>query len=343
MIWRINHHDDSLRFFDILAKTVSWYVPNYLAAPLMSWTRDSSKSIFLPDFHQMINTVHGYYLLRTRSHPTSEDAENPNIIIEEKMAIQLSGGIRYVVGFLLQRQSSDGGVTNDCVPHYDIVPFNPEYTSEDHDTYKYFRSIKLHMTMSLAAHTDDSYNTIHLSPGTFNIFFKWWSMFQGNMMLPIRKGIVFGEKKASPKFSQHLFLNKFLFNVRNLFISHIYRGDYFDQDEDYVECFGLRARVKDFTVDLHQEKEERISLHKSSGKEIKALKMIMKLGEVSLSEIDMRLMHAKIFKDVYHPGLKKPGHCKVKIFDNNRQWFDPRDFHEAVSYTHLTLPTILRV
>ncbi|PIS49293.1 hypothetical protein CJI97_005466 [Candidozyma auris] len=329
VIWRINHHDDSLRFFDISAKTVSWYVPNYLAAPLMSWTRDSSKSIFLPDFHQMINTVHGYYLLRTRSHPTSEDAENPNINIEEKMAIQLSGGIRYVVGFLLQRQSSDGGVTNDCVPHYDIVPFNPEYTSEDHDTYKYFRSIKLHMTMSLAAHTDDSYNTIHLSPGTFNIFFKWWSMFQGNMMLPIRKGIVFGEKKASPKFSQHLFSNKFLFNVRNLFISHIYRGDYFDQDEDYVECFGLRARVKDFTVDLHQEKEERISLHKSSGKEIKALKMIMKLGEVSLSEIDMRSMHAKIFKDVYHPGSKKHGHCKVKIFDNNRQWFDPRDFHEA--------------
>lgn len=327
--WRINHEDNSLKFFDILAQRVSWYIPNYLAAPLMAWTRDSSDSVFLPDYHRMTNTIHAYYLLRTPPHSTAENATNPDINIEEKMAIELSGGIRYIVGFLLQRNKPEGGVTNDCIPHYDIIPYNPEFCSEDHDTYKGFRSTRLHMTMSLAAHTEDSYNTIHLSPGAFNIFFKWWKMFQGNMMLPIRKGIVFGEKKASPKFSQHLFTNKFLFQIRNLFISHIYREEYFKNDDDFIECFGLRARVKDYVVDLHQQKEERISLHKPSGKEIKTLKMIMKLGEVSLSEIDMRLVRAKIFRDTYHAeDLGKKG-CKMKIFDNNKQWFDPRDFHEA--------------
>ncbi|KAF3991700.1 hypothetical protein FT663_01011 [Candidozyma haemuli var. vulneris] len=330
VIWRINHEDNSLKFFDISAQRVSWYIPNYLAAPLMAWTRDSSDSVFLPDFHKMTNTVHAYYLIRTPPHSTAENATNPDINIKEKMAIELSGGIRYVVGFLLQRQAVDGGVTEDCIPHYDIVPFNPEFTSENHDTYKGFRSTKLHMSMSLAAHTEDSYNTIHLSPGGFDIFFKWWKMFQGNMMLPIRKGIVFGEKKASPKFSQHLFTNKFLFQIRNLFISHIYREEYFGQDDDYIDCFGLRARVKDFVVDLHQQKEERISLHRPSGKEIKTLKMIMKLGEVSLSEIDMRVVLAKIYRDTYSVGEKSSREkCKLKIFDDNKQWFDPRDFHEA--------------
>lgn len=327
--WKINHEDNSLKFFDILAQRVSWYIPNYLAAPLLAWTRDSSESIFLPDYHRMTNTVHAYYLLRTPPHSTAENAVNPDINIEEKMAIELSGGISYVVGFLLQRESSDGEFTNDCIPHYEIVPFNPEFCSEDHDTYKGFRSTRLHMTMSLAAHTEDSYNTIHLSPGTFNIFFKWWKMFQGNMMLPIRKGIVFGEKKASPKFSQHLFTFKYLFQIRNLFISHIYRDEYFDIDNDQIECFGLRARVKDFIVDLHQQKEERISLHKPSGKEIKTLKMIMKLGEVSLSEIDMRLVYVKIFRETYQSTKLSSDKCKMKIYDGNKQWFDKRDFHEA--------------
>lgn len=330
VIWRVNHEDDSRKFFDISAQTVSWYIPNYLAAPLMTWSRDSSESIFLPDYHNMTNTMHAYYLIDAPTHPVSEKAKHPDINIEEKMAISLSGGIRFIVGFVLQRQSSKDGTTEKGVPHYEIIPMNPEFTSDDHDTYKGFRSTKLHMSLSLEAHFDESYNTIHLSPGAFDNFFKWWSMFQGNMMLPVRKGIVFGEQKPSPKFSQHLMTNTFSFQIKNLFISHIYREDFYNDDDDHIECFGLRARVKDFVVNLHQQKEERISLHKPSGKEIKTQKMIMNLGEVSLSEIDMRLMRATIFRDKYHsqekPTSKK---CKFDIFDNNKQWFDPRDFHEA--------------
>ena len=52
VVWDINKDDNSKNYFDITADKVSWYIPNYLAGPLLAWTR-SSKIQFIYQIHQM--------------------------------------------------------------------------------------------------------------------------------------------------------------------------------------------------------------------------------------------------------------------------------------------------
>lgn len=77
---------------------------------------------------------------------------------------------------------------------------NPKYCEDGHDSYTGFRSGYVHMAISLVADRDKSYNTIHLTPGAFNQFFAWWKLFSSNMMLPIRRGSLFGETKNQLNF-----------------------------------------------------------------------------------------------------------------------------------------------
>ena len=39
VVWDINKDDNSKNYFDITADKVSWYIPNYLAGPLLAWTK----------------------------------------------------------------------------------------------------------------------------------------------------------------------------------------------------------------------------------------------------------------------------------------------------------------
>lgn len=326
--WNVNENDDPLNFFNILAKKVSWYIPNYLSAPLVCWCRESSKPTYFPATDQLINSCYAYYLneIPDVDIPAAGTSDN-----KEKGVVELSGGVQFILGFLLQRKTlNDEGVTDKCKPHWDVEMWNPEYTEEGHDSYKGFRSDRLHMAISLFANNENNYNTIHLTPGVFKQFFSWWTLFHGNMMLPIRRGKMFGETKKSTKFSEHLFTIKYLFSLRNLFISHILRGQALDDSEDFFECVGLRAKVDEFLVDLHQRKEERIDEHEGLSRQKKVLKMSFNKGEVSLTRIDLRAMYAKFTKELYqqnHTNLDE--NCKYSIFDDDYQWFDSHDFDEA--------------
>lgn len=327
--WMINENDDSLQFFDIHAQKVSWYIPNYLAAPLLSWTRDSTESTYVSDIPDLVTSIYGYYLNEIPPHAASEDAENPDLGINEKSVIELSGGVRFKWGFLLQRPEN-GKMTSWCRPHYDVNLYDPKFCGENHDSFAGFRSTRIHMAITLIAFTDKSSNTIHLTPGTFRQFFKWWKMFQGNMMLPVRRGKVFGELKKSAKFSQHLYTIKFLFHVKELFMSHVYREEKEEDNEsDIVRCYGLRAKVEEFLVDLHQRKEERVTVDRASDQRRKILKMAMNLGEVVLSKIDLRVLYAEILRNLYSQQQIKHEDFRFKTFDNDKQWCDARDLHEA--------------
>lgn len=325
--WKVNEHDDSLLFFNIEADNVSWYIPNYLTAPLLAWTRPSSKYVFFPNKKEFLTSCFGYYLGDTTFETTTATDLNNTVI--EKQVITLSGGVGFQVGFLLQRKSEDGELTTEGKPHYEIELFNPEYTDDGHDSYKGFRSDRIHMSLSFNAHRDTSYNAIRLSPGVFKQFFSWWKLFSGNMMLPIRRGPMFGELKPSAKFSQHLYTIKFLFKFKSLFISHIYRDETVDVDDDKIECVGIRAKVDDFVVDLHQRKEPRIEVHEGLSRNKKIMKMNFNVGEVHLSGIDLRTVFASFQQNFYvqnEPLAKKP---KIKVFDNDLQWFDIEDYEEA--------------
>ncbi|KAM9907455.1 hypothetical protein OXX79_000941 [Metschnikowia pulcherrima] len=328
VVWKINDHDDSLSFFDISAEKLSWYIPNYLANPLMCWTREGSKSVYLPNYPDSVTSCYAYYLFQ---HSQSEST--PELVWCEKKVVELSGGIQFSVGFLLQRLSQDKEEwTSDGTPHYEVELCNPRFTKEGHDSYSGFRSDRIHMAISLKAHTKHSYNSIHLSPGVFKHFFAWWTMFQGNMLLPVRKGRLFQEIKSSQKFSKHLHTNKFLFDIGHLFISHIFHQKDTEDEDDFHYCVGLRAKVKEFSVDLHQRKEEVLDVHEDLSRHQKILKMRFNLGQILLSKIDLRAIGAEFERNLYNPDLstsaRVPKHF-FNTFDSDQEWFDLRDFEEC--------------
>lgn len=331
VVWEVNKYDDLLRFFEVSSNSVSWYIPNYLAAPIPVWSRSGNETVFVPHIKSVMSSLFGYYL-NVVLRPLLDYEKTVRVDVEEKQCIQLSGGIKYVVGFLLQREI-DGKITEEGRPHYDIHLCNPKFAEKGHDSYAGFRSVRLHMAMELDAHTESSYNTIHLSPGALDQYTKWYTMFQGNMMLPIRKGKLFTEEKEALKFSQHLYTNKFLFQVKDLFISHIYRNDQFNSSDDSLEYVGVRAKVSNFMVDLHQRKEERISVREDLSRKLKVMKMVLNLGEIMLSNIDLRVIQAKFHQNVYGEEAEDPKSEKFKleIFDEDEQWFDWRDYDEAFS------------
>lgn len=326
--WNINEDDNSLNFFDISARKVAWYIPNYLESPLVCWCRDSSKLTYFAATKNLVTSCYAYYL---DDLALSSELQKIRVDSIEKSVVELSGGVRFVLGFMLQRKTGSGDeVSEECKPHYEVNLWNPEFTKEGHDSYAGFRSDRLHMAISLVANTDKSYNTIHLSPEVFKQFFMWWKLFHGNMMLPIRRGKVFGETKKSTKFSEHLFTIKYLFDLKNLFISHILRGEALNDADDFVECVGLRAKVDKFLVDLHQRKEERIDEREELSRHKKIMKMVFNRGEVNLTTIDLRAMYAKFLKNLYKQDHSNSNEkCKYVIFDRDYQWFERRDFDEA--------------
>lgn len=328
VVWNINEDDNALNFFDISARKVAWYIPNYLESPLVCWCRHSSKLTYFPATKDLVTSCYAYYL---DDIALSLDLQKTKVDSIEKSVVELSGGVRFVLGFLMQRKTGNGDkVSEECKPHYDVKLRNPDYCEDGHDSYTGFRTDRLHMAISLIANTENSYNTIHLSPNVFKQFFTWWKLFHGNMMLPIRRGKVFGETKESTKFSEHLFTIKYLFDLKNLFMSHILRGEGLDDADDFVECVGLRAKVDKFLVDLHQRKEERIDEREDLSRHKKIMKMVFNRGEVNLTTIDLRAMYAKFLKNLYkqdHTNFSEK--CKYVIFDKDYQWFDSRDFDEA--------------
>ncbi|KAK6458231.1 mitochondrial protein [Scheffersomyces xylosifermentans] len=326
IVWKINEDNDSIRFFDITSEKVSWYIPNYLAAPLVSWTRDSSRAVYMPDSSKFVTSCFGYYL----DSESSNAKDVTESFIVDKNVVNLRGGVRFRVGFLLERKNDSGERTQESIHHYDINLRNPDYTTEGHDSYKGFRSEYIHMAISLEADKESSYNSIHLSPGTFKQFFDWWGLFASNMMLPIRKGSMFGETKKSMKFSRHLFTNKFLFKFRSLFLSHMYRDESISEESDIVQCVGIRGKMDSFIVDLHQRKEPRILVHEGLDLNKKILKMNFNVGELHLTGIDLRVIKCDFKQELYKGDLKYDDEkSKYSIFDDDKRWFDIQDFEEA--------------
>ncbi|RCK57841.1 Protein FMP27, mitochondrial [Candida viswanathii] len=324
VVWEINKKDDSKSFFDVNADKVSWYIPNYLEGPLMAWTRSSSEAIYLTESPHVISTLYGYYIGNDFGETNYDSANN----VVEKNVINLSGGVHYRLGFLLERNDDETGkLTDEFKPHYEVQLFAPKYCKKGHDSYAGFRSKYINMAISLESNNESSYNTIHLSPGGFVQFFSWWKLFASNMQLPVRRGRMFGEPKQSVKFSQHLFSNKFSFIMKSLFIAHVYRDEIIDLNNDRVECVGLRGKVDELIIDLHQSK--------SANKDDKAnRRMEFHIGEVVLSAIDLRVMHATFVQNLFGPNNN--GNSKHKqskptyhIHDKDDRWFDIEDFEEA--------------
>lgn len=311
VVWTINENDDSENFCNVTSHKVNFYIPNYSLVPLLSWIHPRPLSTYLPASKQFITSGFGYYLnlLETVANDKSRIRD-----IVAKQVVRLSGGVKFKVGFILE-------TLQECKHHYEVELYNPEFTSNGHDSYQGFRSDSIKMMIGLDANYNQSYNSIHFSPAVFGHFFKWWKLFDGNMQLPIRRGKLFKQPRNNCKFSQYLVSNRFLFNLSSLFLSHICRID-----DDDVECYGLRGKANKLIVDLHQRKEERISINERLSTNAKVKKMNFHLGDVYLDGIDLRVVAAK-FKSFSNGS--SDDETSFNVFDNDNQWFDIEDYQDA--------------
>lgn len=225
----------------------------------------------------------------------------------QKIVMKLSGRVKWTGGLLFERASQEDSSkrTFKSRPHYDIKLTNPEYIEDkaSHDAYRGFRSDYLHMAISVTsvrpanmseeAYLQHSYNSIHLTPQTFSHFYKWFSLFNSALSLPIRAGRLFhpGKVPKPKKFGQHLYTVKYQIQLSPLFMNHSYVHKSYMPDEH--SCTGLKAKIDKFFVDMHQRRKR---VDSSSGKR---WKMGLNIAEMDVVSTDLRVLTA-IFREKDH-------------------------------------------
>jgi hypothetical protein len=240
--------------------------------PKKFMTVDSGEYILaIPDF--------GHYARRALDNFKGESSELPHSGAQsehagkfKKTVMKLSGKVRWMTGIVFERNMPDGGRSFDFIPHYHVVLKNPKYTKAkdglEYDAFRGFRSHHIHLSIAIAAPVDrdwtvtnlkpsSNYNSVHLSPKFFSHFFKWWSLFSGNMSLPIRQGKLWpGIDKASKKFGRHLATIKYNLLLSPLYLCHMYKYKGPDEHGDNtIYAVGMKVKLDAFMLDLHQRRE----------------------------------------------------------------------------------------
>lgn len=326
-----NKDDNPKKFVTINASELSFSVPNFFAKPIPAWNMPSEKALFFPveEFSNLQANASFYYLLDSARMPKSDKMLHiMRKAYIEKTAIKLTGGMEFNVGIMFERYSDRMKKrTFDLKPHYDFRLCNPIYVDQPskHDSYAGFRSDFIHLSFELISKGENAYNCMQLTPNAFKIFFKWWGSFSGN--LPVRKGPLFTHQRISPKFGTHLYTISYRADVFPLFICHMVPNldprTLIDPSLK-VEVFGLKAKMSEFSMDLHQRKEvfHEYKEHLNVTKKITSLKFHS--ADVTTTDIDIRTVFAKFMR----PEYAKKNTPNLNIFDNDQSWFDIYDYSE---------------
>lgn len=329
-----NMSDEPDEFLSFKAETIRWLIPNYFAQPLLVWCRPSSDSIFVPNqAYSNLQEYASFYGLLDLDY--SSKLEKEIKLMEssfvEKTAIKLSGGIAFNVGFVFERKLSDATRSFSYKSHWDTRLCNPIYVPDlqNHDSYNEFRSHFIHMSITLLSKSNLANNSLRLTPGAMQTFLKWWKQFSGN--IPVRRGCFFNTQAASPKFGRSLTTISYHIDVSPLFISHIHSNVDADRilkkkDLEFVDFAGIKAKVSQFMMDLHQRKELVPAYNKALHKRKNILKMKFLEGDISLQNIDARAIYGHFEQRTYK---KKNTKDFFDIFENDFSWYDRSDFKEA--------------
>jgi hypothetical protein len=234
----------------------------------------------------------------------------------QKILMKLTGDVYWNVGMRFERHCLKGECDKcddescriwDFEPHWTVKQVTPDHgklpDGTIKDAFKGFRSHYIHGAISVTSKrrpgSDQlSYNTMHLTPKSFAHFFDWIHSFSGNLSLPLRTGSLFpsmeGPKK---KFGQFLVTLKYDLKLEPLYLSHVYRHTQLD-DHGKVETTGVKAKVDEFVLDLHQRKEERIERNQKLETERKASHMNIYRARVDLKRVDLRVLTADFEADL---------------------------------------------
>jgi Mitochondrial protein from FMP27/Golgi-body localisation protein domain/RNA pol II promoter Fmp27 protein domain/Domain of unknown function (DUF2405) len=275
----------------------------------------------------------------------------------KKTMMKLSGNVRWQAGLVFERNAEEGGRSFEFIPHYQVVLKSPEFAKPGdglpYDGFRGFRSHHIHLSVAIVAPVDrdwtvtnlrpsSNYNSVHLSPRSFSHFFDWWSMFSGNMSLPIRQGTLWpGPDKSSKKFGRHLATIKYNLLLSPLYLSHIYKHkDPEDYGQNVVSATGLKVKLDSFMLDLHQRREEFLQI--VQGKQAKTTGMRINQAQLDFIHADVRAVSQTIkgttSEDLdeateetlasYEQSVPKADLSCFTIPDNDTDWVDMDDFVE---------------
>lgn len=337
VVLNVNENDDPKKFLSCTSDTIYFSIPNYFSKPLYVWSKPSSKSIFIPT-HENSNLqqfASYYYLMKLESKKDKERHMTAmNASQFEKTPVKLSGGVTLNMGLVFERIITGKTMnerTFNSIEHYKVRLSNPIYIPDldNHDSYAGFRSEFMHMSLTIISKNKDAYNCLQLSPGSLAIFFKWWKTFSGNF--PVRRGKLFNIQSNAPKFGEHLTTISYHADASPLFISHIVHENDSTSDAiknfvEHVEFVGVKGRVDNFSLDLHQRKELLTQYNSILNIRKRVKKMKFLEGLAHLSKIDIRTISAQFTRLDY---VEEREDAKYDICDNDMSWLDLADFEEV--------------
>lgn len=337
VVLNVNENDDPKKFLSCSSDKIYFSIPNYFSKPLYVWSKSSCDAIFIPtqDNSNLQEFASYYYMLNLEN---KKDEERNRATMKaysfEKTPVKLTGGVTLNMGLIFERIITGKTMnerTFDSVEHYKIRLSNPIYVPDltNHDSYAGFRSEFIHMSLTILSRNENAYNCLQLSPGSLGIFFKWWKTFSGNF--PVRRGKLFNIQSNAPKFGEHLTTISYRADASPLFISHIVHendstNNFAKNLVEHVEFVGVKGRVDNFSVDLHQRKELLTQYNSILNIRKKVKKMKFLKGLAHLSKIDIRTIYAEFTRLDY---VEEREDAKYDICDNDMSWLDLADFNEV--------------
>ncbi|RLV91306.1 Uncharacterized protein JA1_003942 [Spathaspora sp. JA1] len=279
----IDGNVNSKELFGLTSDDFLFVIPNYAAQVKDAW------SLFYDERDDLTNLV---------------DVESKKFL---KRVIKLSSKskVRWIFGMVFERNKHDSSNysdnelrTSEFKPHYDIVVTNPANAYHP-DSYENYRSHYIHMALSVISksNTGDCYNSAHLSPLTFQYFFRWWDLLLHHSVMPVRNGNLYKQdsvKKKSVQMGKHLFTIKYQLIFNPVIISHMYlhSSSEVPDKNNRVQFTGLKAKFSKFEVDMHQRRELITYVNKKLNKHTQVRHLKMNQVEVSTENMDVRLIRA---------------------------------------------------
>ncbi|KAM9910998.1 hypothetical protein OXX69_003939 [Metschnikowia pulcherrima] len=253
-------------------------------------------------------------LLNSNANNDNSDSESEMGKFQKRvMKLTSDEKVVWKLGFLFERNkdkdskelSADMERTDQFKPHYDVIMTGPQYDYHP-DSFEEFRSDYTHLAISVnsSSKKGNSHNYAYFTPLTFEYFKVWWKTLNDNVSLPIREGKLFAKsafKDSSVKFGPHLFTLKYQLVIEPLTVSDIYLS-MGDKDSNHnVTAYGCKGKAAKCVIDLHQRREIARYVNENLGIDKQVRKLKMNLGEVEVTEADIRLIFAS-FNDISMAG-----------------------------------------
>lgn len=257
-------------------------IPNYSTAEQQTW------SLHYTDLHDFVHDT---------------ESENRKFL-KRVMKLSSDEKVQWKLGFLFEQNvdrettelSSNQKRTDHFKPHYDVRVTSPYYEWHP-DSYEDYRSDYVHMAISVKSTSSkgNSHNAAYLTPLTFQYFFAWWDTISEIVSLPIREGPLFTrevKKNSLVNMGPHLFTFKYQLELEPLTISHIFLAPATLIHGQNVIATGLKGKFGRCVIDLHQRKEVVRYINENLGIDKKMRKLKLNLGEIDVTDADLRIVHA---------------------------------------------------